>query len=152
MGSSTSKLILVGEAPGGVGKQKLPALDPSGATGRRIARLLELTDEGYRRLTDRRNLFHTPDEGVKWNARLAAERAIAILYTLLPGDRVIVLGLRAAQAFDIAHLPRYTWTEVDSSMPSFAKIAWVPHPSGRNRQLNDPEERERLADFLRKAL
>lgn len=158
--SSMSRPILVGEAPAGVGLEPLPALD--GRVGSRLAEMAGLTREEYRERFDLRNLFESPDEGVPWRHPEAVMRAIRLLMTVKEGDRVVCLGNRVAEAFGLLRvrggLPYYEWRsarkfgDLLSREPIEFSVARVPHPSGRNRVLNDPDHRVRMSAFLRECL
>lgn len=148
-----SRLVLVGEAPGGRGTEDLPALE--GLVGNRLAKMLELNFQQYRDHESivRKNIFESPDAGVPWDRRAALLRARQLMMTFEHGDRVVVLGKRAAEAFQIEQFGLYRWVSAQRifSGETFW-LANVPHPSGRNRLLNDEAERERMAKFLREAL
>ena len=72
------------------------------------------------------------------------------------GRVVVVLGSRLASVFTLA---TKGWHDeavvrddcgVISQVP--CQIIAIPHPSGLNRQLNDPVERERAGAVLREAM
>lgn len=142
----TSRLFLVGEAPGGVGGDQRPPLDPSGESGRRVMLMMGLDREKYLARTERRNLFQTPDEGHHWNPEKAALAADMMRFK--KGDRVILLGLRVAHAFKLDAWPLFTWFQENNGH----WLARVPHPSGRNRKLNDLELRAEMELFLRESV
>ena len=144
-----SRLVVVGEAPGGRGTEDLPALE--GLVGRRLAKMLGISFEEWLEV-DRRNVFESPDAGVPWRPDAAKMRALGMLGIFEPGTRVIVLGKRAGQAFGVQDFPLYQWVSFQRVMTGDVLwVANVPHPSGRNRVLNDPRERERMGRFLREA-
>lgn len=82
------------------------------------------------------------------------------------GRVVVLLGARLPKAFGI-DMPFYSWRfvcpaedfDVDVHVPDivhrptgWTKIVSIPHPSGLNRMLNDPAERERCGVVLREAM
>ena len=146
-----SRLILVGEAPGGAGHEVAPALE--GLVGKRLAKMMELPYDEYLSLVARHNLFETPNEGKRWNAVEARLRAMRMAGSLVHGDRMILLGDRVAVAFGCPGLDRYQWTSFQRVMTGETFwVARVPHPSGRNRLLNSERERRQMASFLWEAV
>lgn len=146
------KLILVGEAPGGSGAEAVPALE--GMAGRTLAKMMGVPDAVYLEHTTRRNLFETPDEGRLWKPLEARSRAIRLAGDFRHGDRVVLLGAKVARAFMFAEdHTRYEWISMHRLLTGETWwAALVPHPSGRNRMLNDPAERERMRKFLHEAI
>lgn len=155
-----SRLILVGEAPGGVSELPPPlpvtedfwhSLHLTGAVGRRMAELAGCGWLAYLARTCRTNLFFTAAEGVNWKKREAKKRAEALAQQFRDGDRVILLGAKVAEAFGVEKRALFCWsTELIET--GSVRVARCPHPSGRNRLLNDEAMREQFADFLRDAL
>jgi hypothetical protein len=143
-----TRLVLVGEAPGAVSIRHRPELALTGSTGRNIARLTQVGWAEYLRHTDRRNLFYDPQD--PWPTAKARDAARSLEPTL-DGLWVVLLGARVADAFGLGGLPHYEW--MDAEWPaSRAVVALAPHPSGRNRVLNDPTERARFGVFMRAAI
>lgn len=131
--------------------EALPALD--GAVGARLARLAALSPKEYRERFDLRNLFESPDEGVPWRYDEACLRAARMRSMLQQGDRLVCLGNKVAQAFEVLQFPYYEWVSAVRVFDGVRfDIARVPHPSGRNRKLNDKREMERFGRFLRETL
>lgn len=69
-------------------------------------------------------------------------------YEIHPHRRVaglVLLGARVRDAFMpvLRHQIQVEWGDIrtDDSVPA---VLWLPHPSGRNRVLNDPAQREYL--------
>lgn len=130
-----------------------PALVPIPATSTagRLAEMMGLDRLDFIRKVDRRNLFNTPDEGKKWNYKEAGRRAERMAYSFVDGDRVILLGSKVAWAFNLLNVPYFEWHTQLVEGGSIG-VAFVPHPSGRNRVLNDPDVRDQMGRFLRQAV
>lgn len=101
-----------------------------------------------------RNLIERYADAAPWSAPRARAAAVALADDLLDHGRVVVcLGRRVHAAMcsglDLGP-PRdpHEWVTV---APSGASFVAVPHPSGLNRVLNDPGEREALGATLRRA-
>jgi len=145
-------LVLVGEAPGGTGEAKQPALDPSGYTGRRLARMMRLTDEEYLDHTARYNIFDVPADGLKWNRVDAYQNARKLRESFPLMSRVVLLGSKVADVFGMNEIPMFHWYATSGGIGKYHFTARVPHPSGRNRMLNDPMVVSRMSTFLQEAL
>lgn len=115
--------------------------------------MMALSSEEYERLTRRMNLFDTPDAGKTWDATEAHLQAMRLAGGFEHDERVVLLGGKVARAFTATALELYRWYSVVSAADG--RVWWyarVPHPSGRNRLLNDGDERGRMARFLREAV
>lgn len=142
---SSWRVVLVGEAPARSAGVLPPDMALTGYTGRRIARWAGVSDGRYMGTTERWNLL---DEApVSWPVALAKNRADN-LEALTRGRRVILVGTRVAEAFGF-HWPPFTWGPPDELG---GRLAWIPHPSGRNRYYNDPANVALAEGFLRRAL
>lgn len=136
-------VILIGEAPTDHHAASDPKLALTGRVGRTMCKLADVPWLYYLYVTDRRNIFDVPTE--KWDARAAEKSADAM--TPFQQDRIVLLGARVARAFRVESWPLYQWR------PMWGGLAVrVPHPSGLNRQLNDPDHRTRMGDVLREAM
>lgn len=146
------RIVLIGEAPGGSGDTVRPALVPfpRTSTAGRLAEMMGLSRLAFMQL-ERHNLFNTANEGKRWNYKEATTRAERLAHSFIDGDRVILLGSKVAHAYGLLDLPYFEWRTQLVEGGSI-QVAFVPHPSGRNRVLNDPETRERMARFLREAV
>lgn len=118
---------------------------PEGSAGHRLWRMMP---EGTRRAEylgafDRLNLLRAR----QW--RQADARAAAkVLLPSLDGRFVVVLG---AQVRDALGLPKVEWlSEQAYHVPGEYAFTWVafPHPSGRNRWLNDARNHARARSVL----
>lgn len=146
-----SGVVLVGEAPP---KRMRPALwllpDKSGrrhsanrlleATGWELERYLEV-------FTTRTNLLASSDGWSHPRARVAARSIVE----LAEEPRILVLGKRAARAFELdppgaaalCDAPPFAWRRSGT-----VELAWMPHPSGRNRWWNQYGHREQAREFF----
>lgn len=140
-----AKPLLLGEAlhGGGTGTALL------GRCGRRLARLLSMTEAEYARTFRRRNLLKTwpgkspSGKGDRW-ARVEARAAAA---RCRPSGVVVLLGSRVAAAFGVQDNPPLTWFRMGR-----ATCAILPHPSGVNRWWNDPRNVAAAAQLLKAAV
>ena len=149
--SAADVLTIVGEAPAGYGQEALPALE--GLVGKRLANMMGLTLGAYLEhpLIRRKNVFEIPDEAKPWDYKRAYYRAMQIMVAALPSSRIICLGTKVATAFNIVDIPVAEWKSTDTDDGPIW-LARLPHPSGRNRVLNDPAARTQMAKFLYQAL
>lgn len=151
MTSSSRPLVIVGEAPAGAGTEVLPALE--GLVGRRLAKMMGVSDEVYFANTIRKNIFETPDEGKPWEHHEAYVRALRMMGAMPVNARIVLLGKKVATAFKVVNLPEYEWhSAVRIWSGDTLWLAHIPHPSGLNRKYNDPADRERASAFLREAI
>lgn len=141
------RALIVGEAPARttVGR---PAFH--GPTGRKIAALAGIADvrDGF----DAVNLLDRwPGPSVGKGSAFPLDRARAAAESLLPRvlsrSRVLLAGRRVASAFRLGGLEYLSWARLGPS----TEVAVLPHPSGVNRWLNEPENVEALRRFLRDA-
>lgn len=98
------------------------------------------------------NLIERYAQAEPWSVVRARQHAVA-LRGRLEGRVVVCLGRRVHQAvmdsFYLGEEPFHQWV---TFAPYTTRLVGVPHPSGLNRALNDPAERERCGDTLRAAL
>lgn len=156
--------LLLGEAPSR-GGDRYWMFPLSGRPARVLCTLAEIPpqDEGstYGRWTwalyerfECRNLFERYAQAEPWSVVRAREAAGPIAVALEGGRIVVCLGRRVhaavCSALDLGPpLDPHEWVTV---APTGASVVAVPHPSGLNRVLNDPAEREALGATLRRAL
>lgn len=146
--------LLLGESPSRSGDRfwRFPL---SGAPARTMCRMAGWEPDGpeselgswtwalYARF-ETRNLFPRWADAERWSAPGARERWTEI-YAEGPWPAVVLLGRRVAAA--VCDGPPYHEWVVHQSLP----MVVIPHPSGLNRLLNDPDERERCGATLRAA-
>lgn len=129
------RVALVGEAP------PVPGMRPfDGPSGRMLDRWAGWP-AGWRatRLVGL-NLFHSPVD--RWSTSEARAAADALWPVLALLDGVLLAGARVARAFGLQGQPWLSWRATDPA------VAVVPHPSGRNRWWNAPEDRAAARLFL----
>jgi uracil-DNA glycosylase len=99
------------------------------------------------------NVFSRYADATPWSAVIARQRAIEIVKDSRPGT-IVVLGNRVAAAFGILDSSNpFVWLEWSSAAIGHSyRIVRIPHPSGRNRLLNDPAMREAVGRTLREAV
>lgn len=107
------------------------------------------------------NLFSRYAQAETWSVPKARDRAREIERDL-HGRVVVCLGRRVqAAVYDALDIDRYeagffhswvTRTSERARPEAVVRVAAIPHPSGLNRALNDPDERERCGRVLREAL
>jgi len=150
--------LIVGEAPG-------PHTDPDvpleGRAARRLAALAGLEEEELRRRARIVNVLPrwpgSAGKGSRFDHREAAGPAEEVIRRhARRGQRILVLGWRAARALDPVFygLRRQPILELEPHHvgPVPVRVAIVPHPSGISHWWNDPANVERASEFLRGVL
>lgn len=102
---------------------------------------------------DRRNLFPRPVKAGKWMSGIA--KRLAERESFPGGSRVVLLGRRVAEAFDVLDLAEFRSHAPGESLGYKHRLGGnvvnvVPHPSGRNRWFNDPRNRDTYRAFWRR--
>lgn len=120
--------------------------DPPNSAGDRLYKLLlsrlpRTTVGEYARAFDRRNLLPRSFAD-KWDRHLARARAEEML-PALDARRVIIFGSLVRNAFRLDALPVGVFMDVGG-----ARIAQLPHPSGRCLWYNHEANRSFAADLL----
>lgn len=155
------KVVLVGIAPARPGEegQPLSAYAPQ-STGRRIANMMKMSWKEYNDFFDRVNVCPHPQLSTI-PAKLYHPFA-ENLAGILRNRRVILLGANVAECFSI---PRESWEPCRWRVQSetYRQVNFVgyragmklpfdwallPHPSGRNRWYNAPENERTAIEFL----
>lgn len=173
------KPLLIGEAPSKSG-DKYHMFPLSGAVAETLCKLAGIApligESRYGQWTwALYDHFECENLIKRWPGRLGAgsafpmdvAKAQAEVKLLEVRGRVIVLlGARLPKAFGI-DMPFYSWrfvcpaddfdvdvpvSEIVQRPTSWTKIVSIPHPSGLNRMLNDPTERDRCGVVLREAM
>ncbi|HEY8924730.1 MAG TPA: hypothetical protein VIU64_10140 [Polyangia bacterium] len=142
--------LLVGEAPGPNTDARLPLFPaPNNSAGGRLLKYADIGPADWLGKLVRMNLCDGP-----WSARRAAAgRARALMYLVSTENyyngeplRVLLLGARVARAWGcVAPAARHAGfghTEMrDGAL--VLRVAWIPHPSGRNLLYNDRDNQLR---------
>lgn len=130
-----SGLLVVGEQPNRADEQN----PLGGRAGRFLADLGRLSEQSWLTL-DRRNLIE------EWTERWDRARARATAERFLAENpaRLLLCGRRVATAFDLADWPLCS----TGPHPAGPRVLLLPHPSGRNRWWNEPENRARAGEHL----
>ena len=117
---------------------------PTGCAGYRLRRILGLPEHQYLGL-HRANLC----DGT-WSAPRAKARAIELLVPLSPHPVIVMLGRKVTEAVRRAAM-------IDEEIVPFATrtccpgitLVSLPHPSGRNAAMWNPQARDRARQILR---
>jgi uracil DNA glycosylase superfamily protein len=161
--SARRRILLIGEAPGKSGRPMAPALE--GRAGRRLARLMGVSEEIYLRITDRVNLLPRwtgARDDTPWPAAQARRAAVRMIRSQLLDQRagVVLLGRRVAAAFGVE--PDLPWATPAFVRPALDRdlracqdlgllTSWIvalerayvmPHPSGASRWWNSRRNRQ----------
>lgn len=140
-------LLLIGQAPSQNGDPDKPL---EGKIGNRLAKLAGLSTEEYLERTERVNLLSEwpgkDGKGDEFDAETAKQSA-KDMTERLKGRRVLFLGRKVAAAFGETDL---SWMEWKTCRRLKAEVAAIPHPSGIVLWWNDPENKKKAAEFLRK--
>lgn len=120
---------------------------PVGSAGYRLWVMLRALEPTLRRTHyasrfDRRNLCDYP---APLRQSYLRERFVA-LEDGLGGRTVVGLGVRVRDAMGLRGQPACTLHRLSGS--SVLLAGWIPHPSGRNRWYNNPDNRRTVAEFL----
>jgi len=140
-----TRIVLIGEAPGKRGRRGEAAL--CGRIGRRLAKLMNVTEYDYRWRTRRENLLPRwpgkapAGHGTAWPAKLArgAARRMERRGLFAPRDRVVILlGRRVAAAFGFSQQDWFAPFCIAPTQGLAAAVIVAPHPSGASRWWNEP--------------
>lgn len=147
--------LLVGEQPRPGGNSKLPLWPwPQNGSGGRLLAMSRMRLIDYFRLLARVNVSREPV--ARWNANGARERGLHLLRALPDGTRVVACGARARDALGVPDFFRpqamYTGMEdmfQDGGAGPRVEVVAIPHPSGRTRDYNDPDNRKLAGSYVR---
>jgi hypothetical protein len=116
----------------------------TGQSGRTLARLAGVGLLVFCIRVERVNVVDRP---AQWRDKGLVAIRVAEIRRAMRGRRVVLLGTRVAEAFGYEQgtLPWWEWRATDHG----GSVAMAPHPSGRNRLLNQQSVRERYAAFMR---
>ena len=132
--------LFVGEAPA-----SLDAAPLTGDTGRRLSSLLGVED--VRSVAAAVNLYGRPTERGDWDETTARNAWSSLdVYSY---RYVVLLGRRVQAAAGFPGREQLTVHEIPGSKQ---RAVLVPHPSGLNRFYNDPDNRRRAAELLRRVI
>jgi hypothetical protein len=144
-------LGLVGEAPGPRTRADCPFYPyPSRSAAGRLLTYLGWSRSRYLLTFARMNLLaEWPGEHFPiGRARECVPNAVEVMYP----RPMLLMGRGVAAAFGVSMLPILTLVEVvlprGREGPVPAKVAVVPHTSGRNPWYNDPANQRRVKDFI----
>lgn len=130
--------LLVGEMPGASSSSALPLFPyPKNSAGGRLLSWSRITPGQYLGRLLRCNLFVTPRPD--WDEILAHELANDIMRAATPELRIVLLGKRVAEAFEVYRVFEMQKRTRDDGQHYF--ICAIPHPSGRNLVYNEPVAR-----------
>lgn len=135
---------LIGERPAREGQVLGRNEALTGDSGKRIAKMAGITWNQYLESTVRGNVV--PYMSDKWPRAFARDTARGFLGRS-DWRKAIVVGVLAADAFEMRSLAPCSWHAVNYER----QIAWIYHPSGRNRWYNDIANRRLVETFLQEA-
>ena len=147
-------LAIVGEAPGPNTRSDCPFYPspPTSAAGRFLS-CIGWSRSEYLLTFARINLL-SEYPGKRFPVSLARSCVPAAVSLLHPRP-MLLMGRGVARAFKLDYLEPLTWLRVPlkdvSNADVSARVAIVPHPSGRNRWYNDQENCARLRRFIYEA-
>jgi uracil-DNA glycosylase len=132
--------LVIGQAPSRGRSNREPL---SGASGQRLARLCGLSLPDFLKTFDRDNVLRRypgkAGKGDRFPAGTARRRAAKLAQTFERGQLVILLGGNVADAFEMGFLRSGTPCRWHVDPINCIFYALVPHPSGVNRQWNNPD-------------
>lgn len=138
------KPLIIGEAPS---KNEITASPLEGRIGKRLAVYAGLPFPTFLTHFDRVNLLDvrqdTDEEGFTFDLPVARINAELLRLNFKPGQIVLLLGGRVAEAFKI-HGPYFEKHTIDE-----AEVYIVPHMSGVNRWHNEAENKAEMTRFMR---
>lgn len=147
--------LLVGEQPRPGGNPQLPLWPwPKNGSGGRLLAMSGMQLIDYFRLLARVNVSRQPV--ARWSANGARQRGLWLLRGLPDGTRVVACGARARDALGVSDFfllhPMYTGMEdmlQDGGAGPRVEVVAIPHPSGRTREYNDPDNAKLARGWIR---
>lgn len=141
-----TRLLIVGEDYGNsLARYHRDKYALSGESGERLAEMAGMDLLKFLAATDRTNVVELAED---WKSPVLVSAGVARVTARMDGRRVLLLGVRVAQAVGAAHLPLFEWRPVRMNV----SMARAPHPSGRNRQLNDAVLVATFSKFLKDSI
>lgn len=138
--------LLVGEQPPPAGNPALPLWPyPATSAGGRLRAMSGVPAGEYLMRLARVNLSRRPV--ATWDTSRARHRAHQLLATLPDGARVVLCGARARDAA-LGQVPWFEAAVLPATRGHVVAVA-IPHPSGRAREYNDPDNRDRAGQAVR---
>lgn len=144
------KPLIIGQAPARGNDNKPPF---SGLSGRRLAQLLDLGDNGdvLQEYFELVNLIPNwpgkTGKGDSFDMRLAKRHATQLTHELRcqPTRKILFMGKKVRRAMGV----NGSWEYLEWMPFLKHQAACFPHPSGVNRWWNDTLQREAAQEFLR---
>lgn len=151
------KPLLIGQAPGPRTDPELPLFPvPKTSAGGRLQQLMGLSRGEYLKTFERVNLLpyfpgrHKRDDKFP---RPPAKLAAQVMKPMLANRTVVLIGRNVANAFEF-DADFHDWVDwpvrrqcIVSRDRGIARVAVVPHPSGRNHWYNTEENRALASAF-----
>lgn len=137
-------IVVVGELnPHGSDPSYALYHEPENSAGGRLCRrIMGLRVVSYHRYTRRFNLCTGT-----WNAARATAEALRI-ETEVAGTAIVLLGRKVAEAFGVGATSPYSRLLSRRVPDRETPLLLLPHPSGRNREWNDPASYQRARVLL----
>jgi len=130
-------VLFLGESPGRSWRDG--SVPVGGRNARRLGALLGMCGPAFLQRFSTANVLDTIDEFPMTEARRAARRMDFSRY-----DLVVMLGRKVQQALGFPGMAWFGVVERDGT-----QFLAFPHPSGRNRWWNDPDNVDTAAEVLR---
>ena len=142
----SERLLLVGEDYGDTVADEYctDALALTGKSGQRLANLAGLTLLELVERTDRTNVVRRPAD---WKDPVVIAWGVITVIEKMRDRRVLLLGSKVAEALCVRRT-LFTWHPAPASFRVTTTYACLPHPSGRSRYWNEPENVEMARQFL----
>lgn len=116
----------------------------SGASGRTLAAMAGLSLPRFLASTLRLNVVDRPED---WRDRDRVRAGVERVAANFGHRHVVLLGSKVSNAMGRGDLKLFEWVEVGAT-----RLIRLPHPSGRNYLLNDPDLRAAMASVVREVV